>query len=235
MTPPTIAPPATGPIPIYFRGQLTATDPPCLVSWYLGPLGPPGGNAYYRSRTLLTGTTDEVGLADLGWAVLIAGAPRYRAAIRLADEPVSIEAIPTAPLHMLLDSDRQSIAEGIRSFMNRHNGAASWLGTSLATKLVHPKRRASVPVMDNKTIYRKFLPTSWRPGVPSERGVPSTTVDIRRCLEAIYECVAAPVNGPGWLALETDCQFAGFSRIELFDMVWTAIERGRQHVAGCWS
>ena len=145
----------------------------------------------------MTGTTNEVGLADLGWAVLIAGGPRYRAAVRLADKPVNIGTIPTGPLHLLSNTDLQSIVVGIANFMNRHNGTASWLGTSLATKLVHPKRRKSVPVMDNETIYRRFLVTSWRPGAPSGRGMPRTTADIRRCLDAIYACVADPVNGPG--------------------------------------
>lgn len=213
--------------------SITAIDPPSLVSWYLGPHGPAGGQRYYRRSDVLTGSVDEVGLADVSWAVLLAGGPRHQAAVHLIDSPISVKSVPIAPLHMLSDQERAGVATCIGSFMARTSGVATYIGASLATKMIHPKRRAAVPVVDNQTIYRRFMVPGWRPGTVDGRGAPRPR-DVWRCIDAIHACVSDEVNAPGWAALESDSRFSGFTRIELFDMTWTAVERGGSSTMRWW-
>jgi hypothetical protein len=220
------------PIHLQITPTIGATDAAALVAWYLGPSGPLGGKRYYERRELQTGTDNEVGLVDLGWAVLIAGRPTYGTAARLIDEAISIKPISMDPLHLLPGQKRQEMADCIATFMGRFNEQPSYMGASLATKLIHPKRRASVPVMDNKTIYGRFMKAGWQPGKTGRAGAPKGAESVKRCLDAIHSPVADPGNQPGWTALER--RFEGFTRIELFDMLWTAIERGGSATNGYW-
>ena len=212
---------------------ITATDPPSLVSWYLGPHGPAGGRRYYERSDVLTGSPDHVGLADVGWAVLLAGGPRYQAAARLIDSPISVESVPSAPLHTLSSTQRAAIASCIGTFLTQKPGPATHIGVSLATKMVHPKRRASVPVVDNQTIYRRFMVPGWKPGATDGIGTPGAK-GVAGCIGRIHACVADPSNASGWTALESDPRFSRFTRIELFDMGWTAIERGGPSTKRWW-
>nr|MDA8357713.1 hypothetical protein [Actinomycetota bacterium] len=214
---------------------LTATDPVGLVTWYLGPKGPEGGKLYYTRGDVHTGSPDEVGFADVGWAVLLAGQPTYKTAARLISEPVDIGTIPCKPLPMTSEADRKAIVDCVMTLMARWNDKASHIGASRATKMIHPKRRAAVPVIDNATIWSRFMVSNWRPGGIPGSGAPKTAGDLRRCLDEIYQCVAAPENAAGWAALEIDPRLANFTRIELFDMAWAAIERGGKEVAGYWA
>lgn len=221
-------------IQLQVTNTITATDAAALVAWYLSPSGPAGGKRYYQRRDVRTGTANQVGLVDLGWAVLLAARPTYQTAVRLIDNPISIRSIPTEPLHTLTDKNRHAIADCIVTFMIRFNGQSSHIGASRATKLIHPKRRSSVPVIDNRTIYRHFMDPGWRPGNPGGSGAPRDSQDVKRCLDTIYDCVASDTNERGWIALQRDPRFVGFTRIEIFDMLWTAIERGGQATAGLW-
>ena len=183
----------TNPIPIQMTTAVVAVDPARLVSWYLGPSGPRGGKRYYQRADVSTGKVNQVSLPDLGWAVLIAGRPTYQAAARLIDAPIDIAPIPKRPLHAMSNNELAKIASCIGAFMKRTNGEATYMAVSLATKLIHPKRRKSVPVLDNETIYRRFMVPGWRPGQPGSGHLPRAS-DVQRCLAEIRKCVADAAN-----------------------------------------
>lgn len=92
--------------------DVVVVEPASFVEWYLANVG--GGPAYYGRSDLITGDGDAVGLADLGWAVLLGGGPRWQSARSLVDQgPVDISAVPLTGLHETSLDDRETIVDAL--------------------------------------------------------------------------------------------------------------------------
>jgi hypothetical protein len=214
---------------LVFREDIKTCDPGTMVNWYVNK-GPRGGRLYYGRSDVKTGPNDEIVFGDLAWGVLLAGRPTYKAAAWLIENaPLDIIGVSTAPLHTLRAKERTAIVQAIMGF-RPDSGPASGFRASLASKLLHAKRRCSVPVLDGNTIQTRFMDHSWHPGDLKKRdtlyAVSRDTVDAT--LETIYRCVHDRKNQAAWQQLEKD--FPNFTRVELFDMAWSAIVRGDQKV-----
>jgi hypothetical protein len=92
-----------------------------------------------------------------------------------------------------------------------------WVGASLATKTLHKKRPALIPILDNQAIFGAYMNPDW----PRKRSLADTIKAVARIKEAldwITEDLTRPENTVTWpelQAIEPDR-----SRIELFDMIW---------------
>src|SRR5919201_822102 len=88
----------------------------------------------------------------------------------------------------------------------------SGFGISTATKVLHKKRPALIPILDNQAIFGAYLDERW-PGHPSSQESVYSTQLVGAALD-----LTRPENEHSW-----DCLARlepSRSRIELFDMVW---------------
>src|SRR5690554_2031906 len=69
--------------------------------------------------------------------------------------------VPKRPLHTLDDNELDQIVEHICSLMRLEGFRAS-----LATKVLHPKRHQSVPVLDNSAFFGTWANPKWNVGEP---------------------------------------------------------------------
>lgn len=128
-------------------------------------------------------------------------------------EEVDLSALPTCPLEESEPEDRRVVAELIAK-------VAAWpgFGSSTATKLLHKKRPALIPVLDNRAIFGGYLNPSWGPGSTARVVTVKDPVVIRAALDQISVDLQRGENAQAWNVLaEVEPQF---SRIELFDTVW---------------
>ena len=176
------------------------------------------GPSYYAYQA--TTNPDRVTVEDLGLAVLFEGQPRSRAAKTLVDAPLDISKVPSAPLHETSTASRTVVVDAIMELVGRRG---SGFASSLASKVLHKKRPATVPVLDNAAIYATLCSDTWERGtVP--RG---TTVRNRKrvadALNRVHAVVSDPANAAAWETLEQT--WPTLTRIELFDMAWWAYVR----------
>ena len=183
-----------------------------FVRWYLENVR--RGPDYYERRETET-NCDELSFGDLAWAVLLEGQPRSRAAQSLLKiVPYDISGIPPEPLHELDSAGLAAVADVIVRIIECTDGIAP----ALATKMLHPKRRATVPVCDNKAIFGSFLRPAWRPGDAARgRGT------VLAALHAIHHCLTRPENQSAWSSLHA--AYPRYERVELFDMTWWTVLR----------
>lgn len=117
-----------------------------------------GPDYYSPPRTPMMGHLDYVDFHDIAWAVLLAGQPRGRAAqALLRTGPHSIESIPSRKLADLSDDEVSTTAARLWELQNELSG----FRTAMITKVVHPKRRATVPVIDNQSFFGSYGNPAW--------------------------------------------------------------------------
>ncbi len=182
-----------------------------FVGWYLDNVR--RGPDYYEPRETETGG-DELCFSDLAWAVLLEGRPSSLAAQSLLKiAPVDISGIPRLPLEALEPADIEATEHVIAQLI-----ALDGIAPAVATKMLHPKRRATVPVCDNQAVFGSFLRPGWRPGeTPHGRGT------VRSALNAIHHCLIRSENQEAWGSLHT--AYPRYKRVELFDMTWWTVLR----------
>ncbi len=202
---------------------LAVEVPAELVSWYLGAAGTVNvkyGPTYYQTTS--TTPEDIVSLEDLGFAVLFVGRPSSLAARSLATTRVDIGTVPHKPLHMLDDDGRKAVVDAVMDIVGLDG-----FGSALATKVLHKKRPATVPVLDNKAIFGTYLDDTW---IPGQSTWPKRSVTVRGqtqiadAVNKVARDLAHSPNAGAWTQLERE--FSQFTRVELFDMVWWATARG---------
>ena len=108
--------------------------------------------------------------------------------------------------------DRDRIAQIIAQM-------ADWPGfaASVATKVLHKKRPATVPILDNQAISGAYMNADW----PNRRSAADSVYSrnrIREALEWIWTDHAVPDNQDAWTELAQ--LEPARTRIELFDSVW---------------
>jgi hypothetical protein len=151
---------------------------------------------------------------DLAVTMLINSRVAARAATSVARHGAEVDlgSLPNKRLEETTADDRELIA-GVLGTMT----SWPWVGASLATKTLHKKRPALIPVLDNQAIFGAYMNPAW----PEQRSLAETIkapARIREALDWIAEDITRPENATTWAELhriEPDR-----SRIELFDMVW---------------
>jgi hypothetical protein len=208
---------------IRLRFDVVAREPGPLIRWYSDNVR--FGPAYYRSRNVTVGARDQVEFGDLAWAVLLAGQPRGGAALSLLtaaeqhDEVLDLESVPERPLHELDAGERDRVVDAVA-------GLAQLRGfrSALASKTIHPKRRHSVPVLDNTAIFGSLAKSSWRLGDSVAARATRDRRAILTGLDRIHAAVADAESQTGWAELERI--WTPLTRIELFDICWWAVLHG---------
>ena len=116
------------------------------------------------------------------------------------------------PLEDSSDSERDRIADTVAQM-------ADWPGfaASVATKVLHKKRPATVPILDIQAIFGAYMNADW-PGRPSATDSVYSWNRVREALQSIWTDLTAPENRDAWTELAK--LEPTRTRIELFDMVW---------------
>jgi hypothetical protein len=136
---------------------------------------------------------------------------------------VDLRSLPDKALEATTDEERHQIASVIGTLTSW-----PWIGASLATKTLHKKRPALIPVLDNQAIFGAYMNPLW----PDRRSSADTIKSVPRIKEAldwIAEDVTRAENAATWPALQV--LEPDRSRIELFDMVWWMYFRRVEPVA----
>jgi Family of unknown function (DUF6308) len=157
---------------------------------------------------------DQLVLEDLGPTILINARFGTTAAMSLVQHAADLDlkTLPACALESSSDDERQRVAELVAT-------VARWsgFGTSTATKALHKKRPALIPILDNQAIFGAYLDPRW-PGRPSGQESVYGVELVRAALNRIVVDLTRPENQRAWERL---ARFEpGCSRIELFDMVW---------------
>jgi hypothetical protein len=168
---------------------------------------------------------DRLLVEDLAVTMLINSRVAARAATSVYRNgaTVDLESLPHKALEETTDEERNLIAKVIGTMTSW-----PWVGASLATKTLHKKRPALVPVLDNQAIFGAYMNPLW----PEKRSLMDTIKAVPRIKEAL-DWIAADItraeNAAVWPQLQAI--EPARSRIELFDMVWWMYFRQVEPVA----
>lgn len=204
---------------IVLRDDIEVGEPLRLVEWYFKKVR--RGPDYYRRSDVVVGDPDVVEFGDLAWAVLLEGQPKSLAAQSLLNAPISLKDVSSKPLAELDKDDRATVVNKIVELIEL-NG----FGWSLATKVLHAKRRQTVPVMDNQAIFGSLMKPHWRIGGKVSHGSEKRESAIDAALNEIYERMVDRQSDWDGLA-EAAVNLAGvrLADIEVFDICWWAVLR----------
>jgi hypothetical protein len=125
---------------------------------------------------------------------------------------LDLASLPDKTLEETTDPERQKAAEVIGTM-----ASWPWLGASVATKTLHKKRPALIPILDNMAIFGAYMNPNW-PERPALADTVKAAPRIKEALDWIADDITLPENEPVWEklhAIEPER-----TRIELFDMVW---------------
>jgi hypothetical protein len=157
---------------------------------------------------------DQLLVEDLAVTMLLNSRATARAATSVArfGSEVDLASLPAKALEETTGEERQRVAEVIGTMVGW-----PWIGASVATKTLHKKRPALIPVLDNMAIFGAYMNPLW----PEQRALEETIKAVPRIREALdwiaYD-LSRPENQPVWRRLQTSEPER--SRVELFDMVW---------------
>jgi hypothetical protein len=151
---------------------------------------------------------------DLAVTILINSrvGPRAFQAVQQRARELDLASLPSVPLEESSDGDRDRIADIIAQM-------AEWPGfaASVATKVLHKKRPAAIPILDNQAIFGAYMNADW-PDRPSATDSVYGWDRVREALEWIWTDLTFLGNRDAWPELaELE---PTRTRIELFDMVW---------------
>jgi hypothetical protein len=157
---------------------------------------------------------DQVVIEDLAVTMLVNSRVEARQAMGFFRNCASLDlsGLPEKRLGATSDAERADVASLIGVM-------TSWpgVGASVATKTLHKKRPALIPILDNMAIFGAYMNPLW----PEQRAKEDTVKAVPRIKEAL-DWVAFDVSRP-----ENDETFGRLqeveperTRIELFDIVW---------------
>jgi len=156
---------------------------------------------------------DRVLVEDLAATMLInsrVAAPAATSVYR--NGAADLRSLPEKALEGTTDEERQLVADVIGTMTSW-----PWVGASLATKTLHKKRPALIPILDNQAIFGAYMNPLW-PEKPSLTDTVKAVPRIKEALDWIAHDLTRPENESVWPelhAIEPER-----SRIELFDMIW---------------
>jgi hypothetical protein len=132
--------------------------------------------------------------------------------IQKHNKSIDLTQLPEKPLENTSLDDRKLVAELITKLAQFPGIAAS-----VATKLLHKKRPALIPILDNQAIFGAYMNPEW-PKKPAHNDSVRDGKRIAEALEWIYLDLTRSENMNVWTilsALEPKRH-----RIEVFDCVW---------------
>lgn len=168
---------------------------------------------------------DRLLVEDLAVTMLINSRVAARAATSVYRNGAALDlgSFPDKALEETTNEDREFVASVIGTMTSW-----PWVGASLATKTLHKKRPALIPVLDNQAIFGAYMNSHW-PERRSQADTIKAVARIKEALDWITEDLTRPENTATWAelhAVEPDR-----SRIELFDMTWWMYFRSVEPVA----
>jgi Family of unknown function (DUF6308) len=157
---------------------------------------------------------DRLVVEDLAATMLVNSrvAARAATAVHRRGASIDLRSLPGKPLEHTSSEERQRVADIIGGMT-----AWPWIGASLATKTLHKKRPALIPILDNQAIFEAYMDPRW----PQRRTYGETIKSVKRIKEAldwIAEDLNRAENETVWHELHK--LEPERSRIELFDMIW---------------
>jgi hypothetical protein len=192
-------------------------DPEAQIDWYDAKVG--RGPAYYAYSPATP--PDLLLLEDLGIAVLLEGRPQSRAALTLTlltDEERNLRDVPKTPLQLSTPEERVAVVRAIMGLV-----LTPGFASSLATKVLHKKRPATIPILDNQAIFGTLLSKKWAPGREPRGSSVSNETRIGHALETIHSIVSCDQNEVVFQRLEE--RHPALTRIQLFDKIWWSFIR----------
>ncbi len=157
---------------------------------------------------------DRLLVEDLAVTMLINSRVAARAATSVCRSGATLDlgSLPDKALEETTDEERQVVAEVIGTM-----ASWPWLGASVASKTLHKKRPALIPVLDNMAIFGAYMNPLW-PSRPALGDTVKAVPRIKEALDWITADVTRSENRTVWERLQE--MEPERSRIELFDMVW---------------
>jgi Family of unknown function (DUF6308) len=125
---------------------------------------------------------------------------------------LNLAVLPHKPLEETTDSERLAVAEVVGTMTGW-----PWIGASVATKTLHKKRPALIPILDNLAIFGAYMNPMW-PERPALADTIKSVARVKEALDWIATDITRPENEEVWVQLAL--LEPERSRIELFDMVW---------------
>jgi uncharacterized protein DUF6308 len=172
-----------------------------------------------------TAPRDRVLVEDLAVTMLMNSRVEARQAMGVFRNgpTLDLSVLPNKSLAETTDGERQVVAEVVAAM-------TPWpgIGASVATKTLHKKRPALIPVLDNMAIFGAYMYPLW----PEKRARADTIKAVPRIKEAldwIAEDLTRPENATVWPHLQAI--EPPRSRIDLFDMIWWMYFRQVEPVA----
>jgi hypothetical protein len=157
---------------------------------------------------------DRVLVEDLAVTMLINSRVDARQAVGVFRNgpTLDLSVLPDKALAETTDSEREVVAEVVAAM-------TTWpgIGASVATKTLHKKRPALIPILDNLAIFGAYMYPLW----PEKRARAETIKAVPRIKEAldwIAEDLTRPENACVWPQLQAIEPKR--SQIDLFDMIW---------------
>ena len=150
------------------------------------------GQLYLEHRPVTP--PDHLLVEDLAVTMLLNSRVAARAATSTVRHGATVDlgSLPNKALEDTADGERQTVARVIGS-------VARWpgFGASLATKTLHKKRPALIPVLDNQAIFGAYMNPQW-PGKPSLTDTIKDVPSIKEALDwiAMTSC-GQRTNPPG--------------------------------------
>jgi hypothetical protein len=161
---------------------------------------------------------------DLAVTLLINSQVGYRAYKSVQDLGPTLDSsvLPAVTLEETTAAQREVVATFIGE-------VAHWPGfaTSVATKVLHKKWPALIPLLDNQAIFGAYMNPKW----PASRSPADSIRDPKLICEALDRIaldLTRPENATVWPALSA--LEPARSRIELFDMIWWVYFRSLEPV-----
>jgi len=157
---------------------------------------------------------DRLLVEDLAVTMLVNSRVAAQAATSVCRHGATLDlgSLPDKTLEETTNAERQDVA-GVIGAM----ASWPWLGASVASKTLHKKRPALIPVLDNMAIFGAYMNPLW-PERPALADTVKAVPRIKKALDWIAVDVTRSENEPIWQRLhETEPER---SRVELFDMVW---------------
>jgi len=183
----------------------------------------PGYSYYcYKPRT----PPERVVVEDLAITLLMNSRADLKAALSLVQNGhlINLSILPQKPLEQTSVQEREIVASVISSLATLRGFAAS-----LATKLLHKKRPALIPILDNQAIFGAYLNPAW----PTHRSSQDSVKDLNRIISALNQIafdLTRPENIPVWEQLQQIEPH--LTRIEIFDSIWWMYFRKLEPVKG---
>jgi hypothetical protein len=170
------------------------------------------GDLYLKYEAITP--SDSLHVEDLAVTMLINSRVAAQAATSVYRNAstLNLTLLPSKALEETTDDERHAVA-GVIGTMT----GWPWVGASLATKTLHKKRPALIPVLDNMAIFGAYMNPLW-PEMPALADTIKAVPRIKEALDWISTDITRPENEPVWKQLQPT--EPGRSRIELFDMVW---------------